>query len=94
MRLHDSSLLTKELVWVLFQYPDKSEFCFQTTLNPELLHQYGVVLDEGKLVRLDKKYLEKGQFVYRQFSFHGVKISLWDEETYTDELSSRLRKFM
>ena len=94
MRISDPAALTSGLVWVLLTYADGSEFCFQTTLNSELLHQYGVVLDEGMLVRLDKKYLENGEFVYRQFSFRNAKVSLWSEETYTDETSSALRKFM
>lgn len=94
MKISDSSALTSGLVWVLFTYPDGSEFCFQTTLNPDILHRYGVVLEEGMLVRLDKQYLENGQFIYRQFSFREAKVSLWDEETYTDEASAALRMFM
>lgn len=93
-RIKDSSALTAGLVWVLLRYEDGSEFCFQTTLNSSLLHKYGVVLEEGKLVRLDKKYLMHGEMRYRQFPFAGVSISLWDSMTYTDERSARLRDFM
>lgn len=93
-RIKDSSALTSGLVWVLLRYKDGSEFCFQTTLNTQLLHQYGVILEEGKLVRLDKKYLVRGDMVYRQFPYGDASISLWDSETYTDEHSAELRKFM
>lgn len=93
-KIQDKSAITSGLVWVLFRYSDGSEFCFQTTLNPVLLHQYGIVLEEGKLARLDKKYLENGEMCYRQFSFDGAKISFWDRMTYTDEASAALRDFM
>ena len=88
------SYLTNGLVWVLLRYSDNSEFCFQTTLNPEILNRFGVVLEEGKLVRLDKQYYELGDMVYRQFSYEGASVSLWDEEHYTDPLSARLKDFM
>ena len=94
MRIRNSDALVNGLVWVLLRYPDGSEFCFQTTLNATLLRQYGVVLEEGKLVRLDKKYLEYGEMVYRQFPYTGATISMWDEMTYTDQTSASLRDFM
>ena len=94
MRIRNSNALVNGLVWVLLRYPDGSEFCFQTTLNATLLRQYGVVLEEGKLVRLDKKYLEYGEMMYRQFSYTGATISMWDEMTYTDQTSASLRDFM
>lgn len=90
----DASILQKGLVWVLLKYPDKSEFCFQTTLNPELLRKYDVILEEGKLVRLDKRYLQNGQMVYKQFPYGNAKITLWDGMTYTDEKSAELRDFL
>ena len=93
-RIHDSSALTNGLVWALLRYQDGSEFCFQTTLNTQLLNQFGIVLQEGCLVRLDKQYLEHGQMVYRQFAFAGASVSLWDAMTYTDEASAKLRDFM
>lgn len=92
-RITDANALMAERVWVLLTYPDGSEFCFQTTLNPALLHQEGVVLDEGKLVRLDKKYLVNGQMVYRQFPYEGAVISMWTSETYNDPMSAKLRAF-
>lgn len=94
MKITDPNALTSGLVWVLLKYPDNSEFCFQTTLNPALLNQHGIVLEEGMLVRLDKKYLEHGQMVYKQFPFEGATISMWDRMTYTDECSASLRNFL
>ena len=79
MRIKDSNALLEGLVWVLLRYCDGSEFCFQSTLNSTILYQHGIVLEEGKLVRLDKKYLEYGQMVYRQFPYPGVTIMVWDE---------------
>lgn len=93
-RITDSSALTQGEVWVLLKYVDGSEFCFKTTLNPTILASYGVVLQEGCLARLDKRYLEYGQMVYRQFPFRDATISLWDAETYTDEASAKLRYFL
>lgn len=79
---------------MLLKYPDSSEFCFETTLNPTILQQLGIILEEGKFVRLDKQYFEKGQMVYKQFSYREAKVSLYDQMTYTDERSARLRDFM
>ena len=93
-RITDPTSLAKGLVWVLLHYDDGSEFCFQTTTNPAILAQHGIVLEEGKLVRLDKTYLEQGQMVYRQFDYVGVRISLWDAEHYTDRTSAILRLFV
>ena len=86
--------LSSSIVWVRLTYADRSEFCFQTTLNPTLLNQKGIVLEEGKLVRLDKQYFEHGRMVYKQFNFEGAKVSIWDEECYTDEKSDRIREFL
>lgn len=93
-KISDASTLNRELVWVLLRYADGSEFCFQTTLSTALLRKYGVVLEEGKLVRLDKKYYVNGQYVYRQFPFAGTVVSLWDSLHYTDEISYRLHEFL
>lgn len=93
-KITDSNKLLTDKVWALLHYSDGSEFCFQTTLNSDILYQYGIVLEEGKLPRLDKKYLEFGQMVYRQFNFQGAQITLWDSMTYTDETSAHLREYM
>lgn len=93
-RIEDREALARELVWILLTYEDASEFCFQTTLNPDILRSRGVVLEEGMLVRLDKKYYWGGKFVYRQFPFAGAKVSLWDALTYTDPRSARLHEFL
>ncbi len=93
-RITDANALTQGLVWVLLTYPDGSEFCFQTTLNTSILRDRGVILEEGKLVRLDKKYLIDGQMLYKQFSYQGATISLWRRETYTDSKSAELRQFI
>lgn len=90
----DTSVISKQLVWALLTYSDGSQFCFQTTLNSGILREYDVVLEEGKLVRLDKKYYWNGRYVYRQFPFAGAKISLWDRMTYTHPESARLRDFL
>lgn len=93
-RIVDSSALSTGLVWALLTYPDGSEFCFQTTLNGPILAQHNIVLEEGKLARLDKRYLEGGDMVYKQFSFAGAKVSLWEEETYFDKASKALKDFL
>jgi len=54
----------------------------------------GVLLEEGKLVRLDKKYLKQGKMVYKQFPYEGASVSLWDAETYTDSVSEQLKDFI
>lgn len=94
MRINDINVLSDKLVWVLLRYSDGSEFCFQTTLNQQILNSNGIILEEGCLVRLDKKYLENGAMVFRQFSYDGASVSLWDKLTYTDEMSMKLHKFM
>ena len=93
-QIHDKAALVNGLVWVLLKYPDSSEFCFQTTLNAAILRKYGVVLEEGSLVRLDKKYYIDGRYVYRQFPYTDCSISLWDALTYRDERSSALHEFL
>lgn len=89
-----ASCLEKGLAWALLTYADGSQFCFQTTLNPNILRERGVVLEEGKLVRLDKKYYMHGKYVYRQFPFGGTRVTFWDAMTYTDPRSAQLRDFM
>ena len=93
-RITDSSVLGKALVWVLLRYTDGSEFCFQTTLNPDILSERGVVLEEGMLVRLDKKYYWNSRYIYRQFPYQGAKISLWNTLTYTNAESAKLHEFL
>lgn len=93
-RITDPNALRKNLVWVLLRYGDGSEFCFQTTLSPGILEERGVVLEEGKLVRLDKKYYLNGRYVYKQIPYEGAKVSLWTEMTYTHRPSYELRDFL
>lgn len=93
-RIWDSKVLLDELVWALLTYSDGSQFCFQTTLNGKILSSYGITLEEGCFVRLDKKYLVRGQMVYRQFPYTSAKVSLWTSMTYTDKESALLRNFM
>ncbi len=93
-KITDKNVLLRQLVWVLLTYRDGSEFCFQTTLNPEILRERGVILEEGKLVRLDKKYYWGGQYIYRQFAFGDAVITLWDSLTYSDRVSYKLHPFL
>ena len=93
-RITDSSAIGSRLVWVLLRYADKSEFCFQTTLNTDILRKKGVVLEEGMLVRLDKKYYLDGTYKYKQFPYQGASISLWDGLMYTDKKSMELHDFL
>ncbi len=93
-RIHDRSALTTGLVWVTLTYSDGSQFCFQTTLNPDLLRSYGVTLEEGKLVRLDKRYFWNGEMVYRQFNYVGAKITMWTGLHYDHEPSRQLHNFL
>lgn len=94
VKITDSQQLLQRLVWVLLKYSDGSEFCFQTTLNPKILREHGIILEEGNLVRLDKKYFVDGQMVYRQFPHQSAVISLWESEHYTHPESAALRAFM
>lgn len=93
-RILDKNKLLTGLVWVLLTYRDKSEFCFQTTLNNDILREKGITLEEGKLPRLDKTYYVNGKFVYRQFPVEGAKLSLWTALTYTDIRSEAMHKFL
>ncbi len=93
-RITDKSALTEGLVWVLLTYSDKSQFCFQTTLNTSILRDKGVVLEEGKLVRLDKKYYWGGQYIYRQFSYVGATISMWTSLHYDHPESYKVHEFL
>lgn len=90
----DGVVLLRQRVWALLTYPDGSEFCFETTLCPEILNSLGVVLEEQMLVRLDKKYYIGGQMVYKQFPFEGAKVTLYDSLTYTNESSYALHQFL
>lgn len=90
----NKSALMEGLVWALLTYPDGSQFCFQTTLNTDILRDYGIVLEEGKLVRLDKKYYWNGQYVYRQFPYVGASITLWDGIHYDHEASVKIHEFL
>lgn len=93
-RLTDKSLLTSGIVWVLLTYADGSQFCFQTSLNPDVLRDRGIVLEEGKLPRLDKQYFVWGQMVYRQFPFAGTTVQLWTGEHYDDPASEAIKDFL
>lgn len=93
-RITNKSALTDGLVWALLTYSDGSQFCFQTTLNTNILREKGVVLEEGKLVRLDKQYYWNGQYIYRQFSFVGATVSLWDGLHYDDADSFKIHEFL
>lgn len=87
-------VLLEKLVWVLYTYPDGSQFCFQTTLNGDILREHGITLEDNKFPRLDRKYYERGRFVYRQFPFSGVTVTLWDSEHYTDPDSLKVKDFL
>lgn len=93
MRLSPTSL-ERELVWVHLLYPDKSEFCFQTTLSPSILNTRDIILEPGKLVRLDKKYYIDGSMQYKQYDPSGAKVSVWSEEQYFDSKNKELSRFL
>lgn len=93
-RIDDANALLTSKVWALLKYPDNSEFCFQTTLSPDILLEFGIVLEEGKLPRIDKKYYWGGRYIYRQFPVSGVKVSLWDSLTYTHRASFEMHEFL
>lgn len=93
-RITDVNELSRGLVWVLLKYEDGSEFCFQTTTNQRILDDNGIILEEGKMVRLDKRYLVQGDMIYRQFEYTNAKVSLWDAEHYTDRNSAFLSQFL
>lgn len=90
----DKSALVQRKVWALLTYSDGSQFCFETTLNADILLELGIQLEEGMLPRIDKKYYWGGQYIYRQFPISGVRISLWDACTYTHSASQQLHDFL
>lgn len=87
--------IRKEIVWVCFTYPDKSQFCFQTTLSPLILKRYGILLKENSLPCLDKRYYINKEMVYKQFELtDDVTVKIIDKPVYTDELSKKLKDFI
>ncbi len=93
-RITNKSALVEGLVWVLLTYKDGSQFCFQTTLNPDILRDKGVILEEGKLARLDKQYYWGGQYIFRQFNYVGAKVSLWTDLHYDHLESFKVHEFL
>lgn len=93
-KIDNINAITDGLVWILLTYEDGSEFCFQTTLNADILRDKGVLLEEGKLVRLDKLYYWNGQMIYRQFPIANATVSLWTELTYSNPDSQALHEFL
>lgn len=87
--------IRKEIVWVRFTYPDKSQFCFQTTLSPPILKRYGILLKENSLPCLDKRYYINKEMVYKQFELtDDITVEIIDKPFYTDELSKKLKDFI
>lgn len=93
-RIDDVNALASGKAWALLTYSDKSEFCFQTTLCESILRELGIVLEEGKLPRIDKQYYWNGKFIYRQFPIAGASVTLWDALTYTHRPSYELHNFL
>ena len=93
-RITDISALETGRVWALLTYSDGSQFCLLTTLNTKLLNEYGIILEDDCLPRLDKKYLVRGEMIYKQFRYTNASISLWTAETYTDKMSAVLSRFI
>lgn len=93
-RITNKSALTEGLVWALLTYSDGSQFCFQTTLNANILREKGVILEEGMLVRLDKQYYWGGHYIYRQFPYVGASVSLWTELHYDHAESFKVHDFL
>lgn len=92
-QIKDVNSLLRGKVWALLTYEDGSQFCFETTLNSILLRELGIVLEEGHLPRLDKKYYWNGRFIYRQFDVSKATLTLWDSLTYTHLESFKLHEF-
>lgn len=90
----DTPDILNEIVWVRLTYPDNSEFCFQTTLNSTILNRRGIVLQEGKLVRLDKQYLYGTKMQYKQFSIENCKVDILSSKEYRDANSAFLHDFL
>lgn len=90
----DKNVLLRQEVWATLTYPDGSQFSFKTTLNGDILREKDIILEEGKFPRLDKQYYMNGRYVYRQFSFVGVTVTLWDTEHYDDPDSYKVREFL
>lgn len=84
-----------EIIWVRLTYPDKSQFCFQTTLSPSILKRYGILLKENSLPCLDKRYYINKEMVYKQFELtDDVAVEVMDYPNYTDQISKMLKDFI
>ncbi len=93
-RITNRAALSEGLVWACLTYKDGSQFCFQTTLNVNILRENGVILEEGKLVRLDKQYYWGGRYIYRQFPYVGALVSLWTGLHYDHVESLKIHDFL
>lgn len=93
-QIKDVNILTTSTAWALLRYHDQSEFCFQTTLCTDILKDLGIILEEGKLPRIDKKYYWNGKFIYRQFPIADTTVTFWDALTYTHRPSYSLHEFL
>ena len=75
-------------------YQDGTELCFHTTLNPALLAQKGIVLEENRLPILDKTYLFDKQQLYKQIPIDGiVSIEVVTKPCYKDKKAEFLSAF-
>lgn len=87
--------IMNEIVWVRLTYPDKSQFCFQTTLSPSILKRYAILLKENSLPCLDKRYYINKEMVYKQFGLtDDVSVEVMDNPNYTDRISKKLKDFI
>jgi len=87
--------IMKEIVWVRLNYPDHSQFCFQTTLSPSILKRCGILLKENSLPCLDKRYYINKEMVYKQFELtDDVTVELLEKPIYIDKLSNKLKDFI
>ena len=87
--------IMNEIVWVRLTYSDKSQFCFQTTLNPAILKRHNILLKENCLPCLDKQYYIHKEMVYKQFELtDDVSVKVVSSPEYTDELSKKLKDFI
>lgn len=84
-----------DIVWVRLRFSDCSELCIQTTLNANILTQKGIVLEDGHLPMLNKKYIIDKQEVYKQIPTTNVlTATIIEMPEYSDEFSSILSKFI
>lgn len=88
------SILKDRIALVHIIYRDGTELCFTTTLNPQILAEKGIILQEDSLPVLDKKYSMHKQQFYKQVPLKEVtSFNIVDKPIYQDKKAEILSAF-